>query len=313
MEPASIRYKNPGAMWGNALARKWGADAHAVTLHDGKQQGNNIAVFPTFVAGICAQLDLWRTSPRYKNKEFADAIRVWSGGNSVEQYISFVLSRVPGMTRHTVMNDAFWRSPQGIEFLKAQAWHEAGRRYPAPDGDWIEAQKRVFLGLQAPKVTTPVVQLQKPAQPIASPKPPATPMAPKAPNATSDDPEGSPPERIQPEDGSQVVPKSMATSKIGLTATGTGVVVAATGTAQVAKPLMETTTEVIGKVNEVSTLAGNVVETTKVVTTAVPQGFWMGVVQAMTSPPFIACVVLLTLFSLGFIWWWRRQHRQAGI
>jgi hypothetical protein len=24
-EPASIRYKNPGAMWGSALAIKWGA------------------------------------------------------------------------------------------------------------------------------------------------------------------------------------------------------------------------------------------------------------------------------------------------
>lgn len=142
--PASIRYKNPGAMWGNALAIKWGASPKAVTLNDGKGQGNNIAVFPTYVQGICAQLDLWRSSKNYKNKKFADAIRIWSGGNSVEQYISFVLARVPGMTRNTVMNDAFWNSPSGIAFLKAQAWHEAGRQYPAPDADWIEAQKRVM-------------------------------------------------------------------------------------------------------------------------------------------------------------------------
>ena len=76
MEPASIRYKNPGAMWGSALAIKWGAAKQAVTLNDGKGQGNNIAVFPTFVAGICAQLDLWRTSKNYRNKKFSDAIRV---------------------------------------------------------------------------------------------------------------------------------------------------------------------------------------------------------------------------------------------
>ncbi|MDB5733241.1 MAG: hypothetical protein JWQ03_3136 [Variovorax sp.] len=144
MEPASIRYKNPGAMWGSALAIKWGASKRAVSLNDGKGQGNNIAVFPTYVQGICAQLDLWRTSNKYKNKKFADAIAIWSGGNYVESYIKFVLDRVPGMTRNTVMNDAFWKSSMGIAFLKAQAWHEAGKQYPAPDADWVEAQRLVF-------------------------------------------------------------------------------------------------------------------------------------------------------------------------
>lgn len=154
MEPASIRYKNPGAMWGSALAIKWGAQKKAVSLNDGTGQGNNIAVFPTYVQGICAQLDLWRTSKNYKNKRFSDAIAVWSGGNHVESYIQFVLSRVPGMTRNTVMDDAFWRSSMGLAFLKAQAWHEAGKRYPAPDADWVEAQRLVFLGLKKP-VSTP--------------------------------------------------------------------------------------------------------------------------------------------------------------
>ena len=150
MEPASIRYKNPGAMWGNALAIKWGAAKKAVTLNDGKGQGNNIAVFPTFVQGICAQMDLWRTSANYRNKRFADAIAIWSGHNSVESYIAFVLKRCPGMTRETVMNDAFWRGPLAIPFLKAQAGHEAGKVYPAPDEDWIEAQKRVLSGVPTP-------------------------------------------------------------------------------------------------------------------------------------------------------------------
>ena len=124
-EPASIRYKNPGAMWGSALAIKWGADPKAVTLNDGKGQGNNIAVFPTFLQGICAQLDLWRSSKNYKNKRFADAIAIWSGHNNVASYISFCKARVPGLTESTIMDDAFWRSPAGIAFLKAQAWPEA--------------------------------------------------------------------------------------------------------------------------------------------------------------------------------------------
>lgn len=151
MEPASIRYKNPGAMWGNPIAVKWGALSKAVVLHDGLGQGNNIAVFPSYVLGICAQLDLWRSSPRYKNKRFDAAIAVWSGGNYVESYINFVLSRVPAMSRGTIMNDAFWRSPSGIAFLKAQAQHEAGKKYPAADGDWVEAQRRVFA-------TSPIVE-----------------------------------------------------------------------------------------------------------------------------------------------------------
>lgn len=143
-EPASIRYKNPGAMWGSALAVKWGAAKKAVTLKDGKGQGNNIAVFPTYVQGICAQLDLWRTSKNYRNKKFADAIAVWSGHNNVESYIRYVLKRVPGMTRDTVLNDEFWQGPNGIAFLKAQAAHEAGKKYPAPDDDWVRAQRIVF-------------------------------------------------------------------------------------------------------------------------------------------------------------------------
>lgn len=154
MEPASIRTKNPGAMWGSALAKKWGS-TETITLHDGLGQGNNIAVFPTYVQGICAQLDLWRTSANYKNKRFSDAIAIWSGHNNVPSYIAYVKARVPGMTENTIMNDDFWRGPMGIAFLKAQAGHEAGKPYPAPDADWIEAQRIVFSG------TAPVV-LAKP-------------------------------------------------------------------------------------------------------------------------------------------------------
>lgn len=163
-EPASIRFKNPGAMWGSALAIKWGAQKKAVALNDGTGQGNNIAVFPTYVQGICAQLDLWRSSRHYKNKRFSDAIRVWSGGNHVESYIRFVLERVPGMTRDTILNDAFWLSPQGIAFLKAQAWHEAGKPYPAPEADWIEARRRVF-GKVVPSPPPPDVEPVEPKAP----------------------------------------------------------------------------------------------------------------------------------------------------
>jgi len=134
-------------MWGNALAIKWGAAKKAVTLKDGKGQGNNIAVFPTFRQGICAQLDLWRSSPNYKNKRFRDAIDIWDGHNNTPSYIAYVKARVPGITPDTVMDAAFWRGPMAIPFLKAQAGHEAGRTYPAPEEDWEAARKRVLSGV----------------------------------------------------------------------------------------------------------------------------------------------------------------------
>jgi hypothetical protein len=157
MEPAAIRHKNPGAMWPGAIATKWGSRKW-VFLNDGTGQGGNgkgnkIATFDSWVDGICAQLDLWRTSPRYKNKRFADAIAVWSGGNNVPAYIRYVKARIPEMDENTIMNDAFWRGPLGVKFLKVQAGHEAGKPIPAPEADWIEAQRRVFTGA-VPKAPT---------------------------------------------------------------------------------------------------------------------------------------------------------------
>lgn len=176
MEPASIRYKNPGAMWGSSLAIKWGASHKAVSLHDGKGQGNNIAIFPTFVQGICAQLDLWRTSKNYRNKRFVDAIAIWSGHNEVSSYIAFCKARVPGLTESTIMDDAFWRSPSGIAFLKAQAWHEAGKKYPAPDADWIEAQRRVFAGAVSFPASHPVQSVDRSDAPPSAVVPAAAPV-----------------------------------------------------------------------------------------------------------------------------------------
>ncbi len=167
MVPASIRYKNPGAMWGgNPVSKKWG-ELRDVSLNDGLGQGNRIAVFPDFVHGICAQIDLWR-SPRYHNKRFADAIAVWCGGNSVGSYIAFVKSRAPGITEDTIMSDALLNSPLGIAFLKAQAWHEAGEKYPAADTEWLQAQRMVFGGAQQPAPATAPA-----TKPVATPTAPA--------------------------------------------------------------------------------------------------------------------------------------------
>lgn len=144
MDPASIRYNNPGAMWGGTqLARKWGAHAN-IALADGKHQNNHIAVFPDKVHGAAAQFDLWHSSALYHNKTLAAAIHTWSGGNNSSAYVSFLTSRVHGLTASTIVNDVFLRSPSGIALMKAQAWNEAGRQYPMTDAQWQQAQTLVF-------------------------------------------------------------------------------------------------------------------------------------------------------------------------
>jgi hypothetical protein len=145
--PASIRFNNPGAMWGkgNEIATKWGSTSSSI-LNDVLGQGNNIAVFPDKVHGAAAQFDLWRTSKNYKGKTLASAIHTWSGGNSSQAYVEFLIKHATGLTSVTVINDSLLNSPLGIAMMKAQAWNEAGQQYPMTDDEWKQAQDMVFNG-----------------------------------------------------------------------------------------------------------------------------------------------------------------------
>jgi hypothetical protein len=158
--PAAIQFKNPGAMWPGAIATKWGSTKWQY-LADGTGQGgggkgNKIAIFDNWVDGIAAQMDLWRSGVRYRNKPLIEAIGTWSGGNNVPSYLTYLKARIPGLTNDTIMNDTFWRGPMAIPFLKAQAGHEAGKPIPASQEDYIEAQRRV-MGEQAMTDMVPAV------------------------------------------------------------------------------------------------------------------------------------------------------------
>lgn len=139
--PASIRYRNPGAMWPGKVATRWGSTSYD-TLADG--QGNKIALFPTFVQGAAAQFDLWAT--RYTTGEtLKQLIDRWSGHNSPAAYVRFLEART-GTSIDTVVTRAFLASPCGWKLLKAQSRWEAGREIPMSDAEWQQAQKMVFGG-----------------------------------------------------------------------------------------------------------------------------------------------------------------------
>jgi hypothetical protein len=139
--PASIRFNNPGAMWGgNAISRKWGATEN-VALHDGLHENNHIAYFPDTVHGAAAQFDLWKND--YCNRSLRAAIYRWSGRNSSQAYLRFLCSHTGLKTSSTITHDVL-SSPTGLKLMKAQAEWEAGRAYPMTDEQWAEAQKMVF-------------------------------------------------------------------------------------------------------------------------------------------------------------------------
>lgn len=154
-EPASIRSNNPGAMWGkgNPIATKWGATS-TEALADGLGQGNNIAHFPTPVAGAAAQFDLWRM--HYTGLTLKAAILKWSGGNWSQPYADFLVSHTKIALTDNV-SSTLLASGQGLALMKYQAQWEAGKPYPLTDDQWAQAQAMVFA------VVTTVPKTGKPA------------------------------------------------------------------------------------------------------------------------------------------------------
>jgi len=150
-DPASIRYKNPGAMWPGARATKWGSTQY-VTLKD--EQGNKIAVFPTFVQGAAAQFDLWASN--YTGMTLRAAIDKWSGHNSPAAYVSY-LEKATGIGIGTKVTRDLLASPAGWKLLKAQSRWEAGKPIPMTDAEWQKAQAMVFGDKSVPTAAKNVV------------------------------------------------------------------------------------------------------------------------------------------------------------
>ena len=147
MEPASIRYKNPGAQWPGPVSKKFGSTKHVV-LKDG--QSNKIAVFDTFEQGAAAQFYLWAT--RYTGMTLEAAIKKWSGHNSSKSYADHMKKKV-GISMSDLMTKEYLAGPDGWKFMKAQAQWEAGKAYPMTDEQWQAGQALAFGKVPATKTT----------------------------------------------------------------------------------------------------------------------------------------------------------------
>lgn len=184
MEPASIRYRNPGALYPGPIASRFGSTGHEII-----GGGHKIAVFPDPVSGAAAQFALL-DSGGYRDMTLADAIRKWSGGNSSPAYVDTVARRA-GLSPDTRITADMMRNPDvAIPLARAMAGWEAGRPSPLTDADWRTAHGRAFTGAPVASAST-TDDAGAPWKPASAPfsfAPTASPAPAETPPAASPDP-----------------------------------------------------------------------------------------------------------------------------
>lgn len=142
MQPASIRYNNPGAMYPGPSALAYGSDTTGTI-----GGGHLIAGFPDPISGAAAQFDLLRR--RYANMPLSDAITKWSGGNNPGLYVNSIAGSA-GIPGNTVLSPDLLSDPQfAIPLAKAMARHEAGMDFPLSDEQWQKAHAMVYPDTRA--------------------------------------------------------------------------------------------------------------------------------------------------------------------
>ena len=132
--PATIRNKNPGAQYPGRVSKKFGSRTHEVI-----GGGHKIATFPSMRHGAAAQMYLLATSKHYKDKLIAEAIHTWSGGNSVNAYLSHIEKNTSLSRGDYIDNDLINDKARFTSLAKAMAAHETGFVFPMAQEDWNAA------------------------------------------------------------------------------------------------------------------------------------------------------------------------------
>ena len=148
--PASIRNKNPGAMYPGKSARKFGSSSYE-TLRS-KDGTHKIATFKSHTHGVAALFDLLG-SPAYTDRTIREAITKWCGGYYAGTYLR-VLEEKSGIKPDDMLTQEMVHNADiAIPIGRAMALQEAGREYPVDDAGWREGHAMAFGGSVAPAWT----------------------------------------------------------------------------------------------------------------------------------------------------------------
>lgn len=159
--PASIRNKNPGAMYPGAASKRFGSTTFE-TLKS-KDGTHKIATFPSDVQGAAALFYLL-ASPAYADgkRTVRQAITKWCGGYYVSTYLS-VLEKKSGVTADTILTRGMVCNPEiAIPLAQAMAWQEAGQAYPLDVAGWKQAHT-----LALPTAASEAVAVVEPPEVVA--------------------------------------------------------------------------------------------------------------------------------------------------
>ncbi len=145
--PASIRNKNPGAMFPGPSAKLFGSTSYQnLKTSDGNFK---IATFDSHEQGAAALFHLLSTK-RYCDKPLSEAIKTWCGGLYADTYLS-VIRKKSGIAANEVITHEQLHNPEwAIPLAQAMAWQEAGRAYPMSEGAWAAAHAMFIDVLPAP-------------------------------------------------------------------------------------------------------------------------------------------------------------------
>lgn len=160
--PASIRNKNPGAMYPGDASKRFGSTTYE-TLKS-KDGTHRCATFATHEQGAAAQFWLL-AQPRYANgqRTLEQIITKWCGGFRTGSYIKLLESKT-GVTGSSVITVEMLRNPEiAIPIARAMAVQEAGAEYPMSESAWEVAHDMAFDDMPAPMVAEIAPTLEKAA------------------------------------------------------------------------------------------------------------------------------------------------------
>lgn len=162
--PASIRNKNPGAMYPGDASRKFGSTTYEVLKS--KDGEHRCATFATHEQGAAAMFWLL-AQPRYANgqRTLEQIIGKWCGGFRTGSYLKLLETKT-GVSASTVITVKMLNDPEiAVPIARAMAVQEAGVDYPLGEAGWQVAHDMAFDGVLG---DVPVAAVEKAAPTVTA-------------------------------------------------------------------------------------------------------------------------------------------------